>query len=97
MVDTAPPSITCPAAVTVRCFRRGGTPASDPALAAFLVGASATDICDSSPTISNNAPVVFPLGTTSVTFNARDASGNTGQCSADVKVVVGDPNICFAN
>jgi hypothetical protein len=86
VVDTTPPSITCPATITVLCSQPGGTPASDPTIAAFLVGASATDICDPSPTISNNAPAFFPLGTTAVTFTAKDADTNVSQCSATVTV-----------
>ena len=38
--------------------------------------ASATDTCNPSPTITNNAPAQFPIGTTTVTFTATDHSGN---------------------
>jgi hypothetical protein len=36
-----------------------------------------TDDIDPSPSISNNAPAAFPVGTTEVTWTATDASGNT--------------------
>lgn len=97
VVDTTAPSITCPAAITVECSQDGGTPATDPAIAAFLAGASATDICDASPNLSNNAPAFFALGTTSVTFSATDDDGNVGSCSADVRVVDTTPPVVVAS
>ncbi|MBI3447299.1 MAG: HYR domain-containing protein [Acidobacteria bacterium] len=97
IVDTTPPVITCPAAVTVECSQHGGTPASDPVIAAFLNGASATDTCDPSPAITNNAPTLFPLGTTSVAFTATDASGNATSCSANVRVVDTTPPTVVAS
>jgi hypothetical protein len=96
VVDKTPPSITCPATITVPCSQSGGTPASDPTIAAFLAGASATDICDPSPTISNNAPAFFPLGTTVVTFTAKDADTNVSQCSATVTVKDTTPPVISA-
>jgi hypothetical protein len=96
VVDKTPPSITCPATITVPCSQSGGTPASDPTIAAFLAGASATDICDPSPTLSNNAPAFFPLGTTVVTFTAKDADANVGQCSATVTVKDTTPPVISA-
>ena len=87
VVDTTPPSISCPLAITVECTASGGTPKTDPAIAAFLAGASATDVCDPSPTLSNNAPAFFPDGTTHITFTAKDADNNASTCVADVHVV----------
>ena len=49
--------------------------------------ATATDICDASPTITNNAPTSFPVGTTIVTFTATDHSGNQSQKNFSVRVV----------
>lgn len=86
VVDTTPPTITCPASITVECTQSGGTPATDPAIVAFLAGASATDICDPSPTLGNNAPSFFPHGTTPVKFTATDADLNKSDCTANVKV-----------
>ena len=87
VVDTTAPTVTCPSPITVECKTHSGTPASDPAIAAFLAGASASDVCDPSPTLSNNAPATFPDGTTHVTFTATDHDGNPGHCTADVHVV----------
>lgn len=91
VVDNTPPSITCPLAITVECTQSGGTPSTHPAIAAFLAGATATDICDPSPTITNNAPAFFPDGTTHVTFTAKDHDNNASQCIADVHVVDSTP------
>ncbi len=79
VVDTIAPAITAPAAVTVEQTNRAGTPAS--------VTATATDICAAAPTITSNAPAVFPLGNTTVTFTATDASGNTSTATTTVTVV----------
>ncbi len=87
VVDTTPPTIACPAPITVECSELGGTPATDPAIAAFLAGASATDICDASPALSNDAPAFFPHGITPVEFTATDDDLNSSHCTADVHVV----------
>jgi len=93
VVDTTAPSITCPAPIAVECKQAGGTSKSDPAITAFLAGSSATDICDAAPTLSNNAPALFPLGTTGVTFKATDADLNVGQCAANVVVKDSTPPV----
>ncbi|HEU4928258.1 MAG TPA: HYR domain-containing protein, partial [Candidatus Krumholzibacteria bacterium] len=87
VVDTTPPQITCPAAVEVDQATPEGTPATDPVIAAFLAGASASDLADPAPAITHDAPAVFPLGTTAVTFSAMDASGNHAECTAAVTVL----------
>jgi len=53
--------------------------------------ASATDICDPHPTITNDAPAnsFFPIGTTTVTFTATDHSGNSSQKKITVQVLCG--------
>ena len=48
--------------------------------------ASATDNCDLALTPSNNAPVVFPLGITAVTWQVTDANGNTASATQLVTV-----------
>jgi hypothetical protein len=84
--DTTDPVIVCPAAITVECTTSGGAPASHPQIVAFLAGASATDVCDANPVLSNGAPGFFPLGSTPVTFTATDAHGNSSQCVSTVTV-----------
>lgn len=75
--DTTDPVITAPADVTVECASAGGTAVS---LGTPVVG----DVCDASVTVTNNAPVLFPLGQTIVTWTATDDTGNT---STDTQVV----------
>jgi hypothetical protein len=93
VVDTTPPVVNCPADITVECTQHGGTPATHPAIAAFLAGASAVDICDPTPTLANNAPAFFNHGITVVTWTARDDDGNTSTCSARVNVVDTTPPV----
>jgi hypothetical protein len=86
-IDTDPPVLTCPAPITAECVAPGGVPASHTQLRPFFAGVTATDVCTMSPLIDNNAPAVFALGTTPVTFTAADASGNASMCQAAVTVV----------
>ncbi len=87
VADTTPPVITCPGDVEVELAGPDGTPATNPVLAAFLAGASATDDTDPAPVISNDAPAIFPRGETPVTFRATDATGNHAECTATVTVL----------
>jgi len=94
VVDTTPPEITCPASIEVEQTTAEGTPATHPAIVAFLSGGSASDDIDPAPTVTPDAPAVFPPGVTSVTFTALDASGNTAECAATVTVLdATDPEI----
>jgi hypothetical protein len=47
----------------------------------------ASDFCDPAVPVSNDAPAMFGLGTTPVTFTGVDDDGNVGQCQANVTVV----------
>jgi PKD domain/Dockerin type I domain len=47
---------------------------------------SVSDTCDAKPTITSNAPSLFPVGLTNVTFTASDGSGNRTQKSLAVQV-----------
>lgn len=91
VADTTPPVITCPGDITVEPATPDGTPATHPAIAAFLAGASASDDVDPVPGITHDAPAIFPLGTTTVTFRAMDAAGNHAECAAAVTVVDATP------
>jgi len=86
VVDTTPPTITdCAPALTIRADP-GATTATallGQPLASDNVGVAG---------FTNNAPSVFPLGTTTVRWQAVDASGNTsGACLQSVTVLQGDP------
>jgi hypothetical protein len=45
---------------------------------------TASDIVDPSPTLTNDAPANFPPGTTTVTWTATDASGNSATATQQV-------------
>ena len=85
--ENTPPVVIAPQPIIVTA-PAGATsvPASDPAIAAFLAGASASDIEDGTLTPTNDAPASFPLGTTIVTFSAIDSGGLTGTATATVTV-----------
>ncbi|MCB2182795.1 MAG: Ig-like domain-containing protein [Desulfobulbaceae bacterium] len=84
--DADPPSITPPADVTINCTGLGGT--------AVNIGTpTVSDTCDANPSVVNDAPVLFPVGTTTVTWTAMDASGNSD--TASQIVTISDPqNVC---
>ncbi len=93
VVDAEKPTVSCPAPITVECTSHTGTPASDPAIQAFLNGFTASDNCTATPTKSNDAPSVFAHGSTTVTFTATDPSGNANSCTSTVKVVDTTPPV----
>jgi hypothetical protein len=86
VVDATAPTLACPADLVVECNAPGGVAAGDPAIAAFLAGASAGDACDPDVSVAADAPAFFGLGATPVTFSARDAAGNRRACVASVQV-----------
>jgi hypothetical protein len=84
--DTSAPRLTVPAALTLTA--NAPVPAANTNVAAFLAGARAVDLADPAPTVVNDAPSVFPLGTTVVTFTARDSSGNTVSAKSSLALAV---------
>ena len=79
-VSFTPVSGPVPADVTVEQTSRDGTPVN-------LSAPTVSDLCDANPTVTNNAPAVFPLGTTVVTWTATDHSGNVATTTRTVTVV----------
>src|SRR5262245_12352897 len=83
--DTQPPTITCPAPVTVvaaqTCPLSSSTAVTFPA-------PTVTDNCPGVITTVCNPPSgsTFPAGTTTVTCTATDAAGNMASCSFTVSV-----------
>ena len=69
VTDVTAPTLTVPGGVTAECTSSDGTPVT-------IGSATASDICDSDPEITNDAPAVYGLGSTTVTWTATDASGN---------------------
>jgi hypothetical protein len=83
VVDETSPTVDCPAAITVGT--NSGCTYVGP-----IGSATATDHCDSSVSITNNAPASFPLGPTTVTWTATDDAGNVSTCAQVVTVVDDD-------
>jgi hypothetical protein len=79
--DTTLPTITAPAAVT------GNVNASCGATGVTLGNAITADNC-SVASVTNDAPVIFPLGVTTVTWTVTDGSGKTA--TATQQVTMGD-------
>jgi len=79
IVDTTSPSIIAPSSITMEATSADsnmvtlGTPVS-------------SDLVDI-PSISNNAPDLFPLGETIVTWIATDTSGNSASATQTVTIV----------
>src|SRR5437867_2698004 len=78
--DTIAPTVSCPTNL-VACTSSNS--------AAVLFTTTATDACDSTPTISCTPPsgADFPLGTNTVMCAASDDSANTNTCSFTVAVL----------
>jgi hypothetical protein len=105
VVDTTAPVVTPPGAITIPATEAGGTRAGSwVALADFLAGGSAADLVDPNPLrlaaqvngADADNSTLFPLGTTTVTFRFRDASGNIGMAASSVTVQLGTPRISGA-
>ncbi len=79
--DTLPPSLTVPPDPPVaECTSPAGT--------AVAIGlATGGDLCDPSVDISNDAPPLFPLGMTTVTWTATDDDGNMSSDSTQTVTV----------
>jgi hypothetical protein len=86
VVDSTAPSLNCPNNLTVGT-NQGCT------YTGSIGMASASDACDASVTITNNAPAAFPKGTTTVIWKATDDSGNFTTCTQTVTVVDDDAPI----
>lgn len=84
--DTTGPTVSVPASITVDAASADGTAASNATIVAFLQEASAADATDGSVAVTNDAPLVFPVGSTTVTFSASDSLGNVGSNTAVVTV-----------
>jgi hypothetical protein len=82
VVDTTPPVLTVPPDITIRACDRPD-----------IGTASATDVA-STPSVTNDAPSIFPLGLTVVTWRAVDPSGNAATGTQRVTAELGDDPSC---
>jgi len=79
VVDTTSPKLSIPQAITVEATGQYGNIIDyGSATASDAVGVTS---------IANDAPVTFPLGLTSIAWNATDAAGNTATATQTVSVV----------
>ncbi|MCP4332442.1 MAG: DUF5011 domain-containing protein, partial [Gammaproteobacteria bacterium] len=85
--DVTAPAVTAPASVIVAATAANGAAASNASIATFLSGATADDSVDGSVAITTDAPSLFPLGATTVTFSASDSAGNTDTAQATVTIL----------
>ena len=86
-IDLDLPVLTVPVDITVAATDSNGTDTVNENIALFLSLATASDNVDGIlNVITHDAPDIFPLGNTQVTFNATDAAGNTGLNTAMVTV-----------
>jgi hypothetical protein len=86
--DTTPPTLVCPAGVSV-------VQGQQPNLGIPI----ASDIVDKAPTLINNAPANYPVGLTAVIWTATDFAGNSASCTQQVTVspsVVNQPPVANA-
>jgi hypothetical protein len=86
VVDSTPPRIAAPPDSFVYATSADGIPAASEPVQAFIAAARATDIVDPQPRITTDAPSVLPVGTTTITFTATDASGNHASATAVLTV-----------
>jgi hypothetical protein len=86
VVDVEPPVLhNVPAPIKVEQTSMAGTSVTVPL-------PTATDNCSVLP-VTSDAPVVFPLGVTTVTFTAKDGSGNITTATTTVAVVDTTPPV----
>ena len=83
VIDTTAPDITCPANISIEILSPGGATVAYPP-------PSATDTCDASVNVTCDplSGSTFPVGTTSVTCTATDASGNVSACGFDIELTL---------
>jgi len=78
IIDTTAPVLTVPEDVTITAFSLEKEVDVGTALA--------TDLVDSMPTVTNNAPETFPLGNTLVTWSVSDEFGNSASYEQVISV-----------
>lgn len=88
--DTLPPFLAAPPDVTAECTSPAGTPVD-------LGTPTVDDECDTSVAVANDAPALFPLGTTTVNWSATDDDLNSSSAGQSVMVVDTTPPEAFCN
>ncbi|MDD3860178.1 MAG: HYR domain-containing protein [Bacteroidales bacterium] len=80
VTDIELPTIVCPAPVAVN------TDADECTASGVVLGTPTVDDNCSILSVTNDAPAVFPIGTTTVTWTVTDGSGNIATCEQIVTV-----------
>ena len=96
--DTTPPVLTVPPPVTATTGP-GATTCDAHVADATLGTATATDNCSTCVTITRSgvpAGNIFPLGTTNITYTAKDGAGNTSTGTQAVTVLDNTPPVVTA-
>lgn len=93
LADQTPPIVTPPADVTLSPMNLAGTPKTDFSVATILASATALDDVSGQLRPTHNAPDIFPLGETLVTYTAVDAAGNTGTATSKIILVDMPPTV----
>jgi uncharacterized repeat protein (TIGR01451 family) len=86
VVDTTPPTISCPANITVYLPLNS----TSTSMAVNYTAPTGTDSCGSATTARTGglaSGAIFPVGTTTNTFRVSDAAGNHTDCSFTVTVL----------
>jgi hypothetical protein len=89
VVDKERPVLTVPAPLT----RSTDATSCAATTGAWLGSATASDNCSGVLTLTNDAPASFPLGTTTVTYQAVDAAGNIATATQLVTITNATPVI----
>ena len=79
VVDTTPPVVTAPPS-------KGPIEATGPRTTVNTGFGSGQDIVDGWISVTSDAPLNYPVGTTTVTWQATDAAGNTGSAIQTVTI-----------
>jgi len=85
--DIASPTVSAPENITVAATDHLGTADSDASISDFLAAATANDIIDGEISVTHNAPTLFPIGITTVSFSAIDSDNKTGIAQATVSII----------
>lgn len=91
ITDTTAPQLSAPADVSADQGAGLGNTSVD------IGSATASDIADPNPTITNDAPASgFPVGSTTVTWTAQDTDGNTAVATQTISVNAYVVELCSA-
>lgn len=88
--DTLDPTLTVPGDITAECTSPAGTPVD-------VGSAIVSDVCDPAVAVSNDAPALFPLGDTTVTWIATDDDSNKAEDTQTITIEDTTPPVIACN